>query len=43
MDGDDHGSLILYEIRKKLNRLNEKIDANEAKNDHERYSTLINQ
>ena len=31
--GEDHSSLVLYEIRKKLNQLNEKIDLNEAKND----------
>lgn len=40
--GDDHSSLILSEIRKKLNQVNEKIDTNEAKND-ERYQHLLEQ
>ena len=40
--GDDHSSLVLYEIRKKLNQLNEKIDANETKND-QRYQHLLEQ
>ncbi len=39
---DDHSSLILYEIRKKLNQLTEKIDTNEKKND-ERYQQLLEQ
>ena len=42
LGGDDHSSLILSEIRKKLNQLNEKIDTNEAKND-QRYEHLLGQ
>ncbi|CAF1311048.1 unnamed protein product [Adineta steineri] len=39
---DDVSSLILYEIRKKLNQLSDRFDENEKKND-ERYTQLIEQ
>jgi hypothetical protein len=39
---EDVSSLMLYEIRKKLNQLSEKFDENEKKND-QRYLKLIQQ
>ena len=39
---DDVSSLMLYEIRKKLNQLQEKFNENEQKSD-QRYTKLLEQ